>query len=78
MSRLSYEAPQVILAWRNAYRAANGCPPPGVRYERGWFIIPGSPRRYRRAQMEVLISRLRERSSATLSSQDRSLLGGEK
>jgi hypothetical protein len=63
MSKLSYEAPQVIQAWRDAYCHANGRPAPAVSYERGWFVMRDPYTvRYRRSQMEDFTARLRGRA----------------
>lgn len=62
MSKLAYEAPSIISAWREAYRAANGRPAPAVSYERGWFIMKDPYTvRYRRSELAQATMRLRDR-----------------
>ena len=44
--------------WQAAFRAANGKEPPRITYNRGWYMVAGSSRKYRRRQFEQMRDRL--------------------
>lgn len=44
--------------WQAAFERVNGKRPPRVSYIRGWYMIAGSARKYRRRQFEEMRDRL--------------------
>ncbi len=48
--------------WQDAYQAINDQTAPAVVWEKGWFLISGaSSTKYRRAKLEEMRDRLRDR-----------------